>query len=144
MDSGSSIRTKRLLLRPIARRDGDALLPLIRNWNVVCWLAVVPWPYEAADMMQFIDEIAMPRAAGPHPVYTVLLDSVPIGTAECRGEAPADGALGPDAGQLGYWLGEPYWGRGFATEMAAALVAHTFANSQAPSIRSGVFAAHFS
>src|SRR5262249_18496331 len=77
----------------------------------------------------------MPRAAGRHPIYAVLLDGAPIGTAECRGEAPEDGSLGPDAGQLGYWLGEPYLGRGYASEGAAALVAHTFDNGDVTAIR---------
>jgi RimJ/RimL family protein N-acetyltransferase len=28
--------------------------------------------------------------------------------------------------KLGYWLGRPYWGRGYASEAAAAVVAHGF------------------
>jgi ribosomal-protein-alanine N-acetyltransferase len=28
--------------------------------------------------------------------------------------------------RLGYWLGRPYWGRGYASEAAAAVVAHGF------------------
>jgi RimJ/RimL family protein N-acetyltransferase len=30
------------------------------------------------------------------------------------------------AAQLGYWLGRPYWARGYASEAAAAVVAHGF------------------
>jgi RimJ/RimL family protein N-acetyltransferase len=42
------------------------------------------------------------------------------------------GAIGLDLeraharAELGYWIGVPYWGRGYATEAAAALVAHAF------------------
>ena len=35
----------------------------------------------------------------------------------CAGLNPTEGGL-----ELGYWIGEPYWGRGFATEAAHALV----------------------
>lgn len=139
MDAHRQIKTPRLLLRPIERDDGNALLPLIQNWNVARWLAVVPWPYEATDMDHFIETIALPRARGRSPIYTVLCDGSPIGTAECRGETPEEGSLGTGAGQLGYWLGEPFWGRGYATEAAAALVANVFADPSIAAIRSGVF-----
>lgn len=40
------------------------------------------------------------------------------------------GACGytPDgsAADIGYWIGKPWWGRGFATEAAAALIEHCF------------------
>lgn len=33
----------------------------------------------------------------------------------------------PDgAAEIGYWIGKPWWGRGFATEAARALVQHCF------------------
>src|SRR5690606_7316246 len=37
--------------------------------------------------------------------------------------------------ELGYWLGEPYWGLGYATEAALAVVAAT-RSSGAPALRS--------
>ena len=42
------------------------------------------------------------------------------------------GAIGIDVepeharAELGYWIGVPYWGRGYATEAAAALVTRAF------------------
>jgi ribosomal-protein-alanine N-acetyltransferase len=31
-----------------------------------------------------------------------------------------------DSGELGYWIGKPYWGRGYATEAAAAVLDFAF------------------
>jgi RimJ/RimL family protein N-acetyltransferase len=132
------IRTERLLLRPIERGDGEGLLPLIRNWNVARWLGVVPWPYEKADMVHFIEEIAALHAATPYPVHVILLGNAPIGTALCRGEQCVDGPIGA-ASDLGYWLGEPYWGHGYATEAIGALIGRVFSNPEITVIRSGVF-----
>ncbi len=32
-----------------------------------------------------------------------------------------------DVGKLGYWIGRPFWNRGYATEAAAAIVRYAFA-----------------
>lgn len=138
MSGHRPIRTARLLLRPIERRDGDGLLPLIQNWNVARWLGVVPWPYGEADMVHFIEEIAKPRLATPFPVHVVLHEGAPIGTAVCSGVKTDDGPPGASS-DLGYWLGEPYWGQGLATEAIGALIARVFENPEIGVIRSGVF-----
>lgn len=41
--------------------------------------------------------------------------------------------------QLGYWLGEPFWGKGVATATARALVAHVFATLPFVRLAAGVF-----
>jgi RimJ/RimL family protein N-acetyltransferase len=138
MSPRKPIKTARLLLRPIERGDVDGLLPLIQNWSVVRWLAVVPWPYTRMDMVRFIEDIALPNAARGHPIYTIVLDYTPIGTAACRGERSAS-ARQRDISDLGYWLGEPYWGRGYATEAIAGLIGRVFEDPEVDLIRSGVF-----
>ena len=41
----------------------------------------------------------------------------------------------PDAPpELGYWLGEPHWGKGFATEAGRALIEAAYATGQYPQI----------
>ena len=41
--------------------------------------------------------------------------------------------------KLGYWLAEPYWGKGFATEAAAAVLSHAFNTRDVERVASGVF-----
>ena len=35
-------------------------------------------------------------------------------------------AFGEDHAELGYWIGKPYWGKGYATEAVRALIGHAF------------------
>ena len=133
-----TITTPRLLLRPLRREDGPALLPLISNWNVARWLGVVPWPYRPDDMTEFIDKIALPRQGGSKPIFAILLDGSPIGLAECCGQPLTEATLS-NASDLGYWLGEPYWAQGYATEAISALIGRVFAQPEAGVIRSAVF-----
>ena len=40
--------------------------------------------------------------------------------------------------ELGYWIGKPYWGAGFATEACAAVVAHAFDAMASPIFGPGI------
>lgn len=136
LNASETITTARLVLRPVRREDGPALLPLISNWNVAQWLGTVPWPYGAQDMTEFLEVIALPRTDGPKPIFAIVCEGQPIGLVECIGQPQSNVSPGTD---LGYWLGEPYWGKGYATEAAAALIGRAFAQPTADVIHSGVF-----
>jgi len=41
--------------------------------------------------------------------------------------------------EIGYWLGEPFWGRGIATEALSALTAYVFTNFDIVRLWAGVF-----
>jgi RimJ/RimL family protein N-acetyltransferase len=132
------ITTARLVLRPVRREDGPALLALISNWNVARWLTRVPWPYRPEDMTEFIETVALPRSQGPKPTLAILLDGQPIGAIECTGQAAIEEPQS-DGSDLGYWLGEPYWGRGYVTEAVSELVGRIFAIPTTVVIRSAFF-----
>ncbi|MGD9806024.1 MAG: GNAT family N-acetyltransferase [Hyphomicrobiaceae bacterium] len=132
------LETHRLTLRPVALSDADALFPLINNWAVAQWLGVVPWPYTMADMEHFLGTIAAPRKSSRFPVFAICREGTQIGLIE-YGRAPASGEALHHETQLGYWLGEPYWGHGYATEAASALISYAFDVSETASIPSGVF-----
>jgi RimJ/RimL family protein N-acetyltransferase len=138
MTASATITTPRLVLRPVQPEDGPALYALINNWNVVRWLARAPWPYTVDDMTWFIDKTATPKAATPDPIFALLVDGrTPIGCAECAGRRPD---ATPDEGtDLGFWIGEPYWGKGYMSETVSALIARAFSQPDVTLLRSGVF-----
>ena len=102
------IETDRLVLRPPENGDAPAIARLIGNFEVSKWLTVVPHPYTLADGEAFVREIAGPW------------DRVITRTGEVIGVVGIKDSLG-------YWLGQPFWGQGFMSEAAGALVAEWFA-----------------
>jgi RimJ/RimL family protein N-acetyltransferase len=125
------LETARLVLRPLAEADAPALVEALADWQVVKWLAVVPWPYTAADASWFVAA----NAAG--------------GSLRERGErtwviAPRDdparllGVMGLGE-ELGYWLAAEAWGRGLATEAARTVLAAHFADENGGNVASGWF-----
>ena len=106
------IVTKRLVLRAPIRGDVPDLVRLADNKNIASKLARMPSPYTRADAVGFIEIMAQRPDERP---YAITLDGRLIGIV---GFAFQEGA----SPELGYWLGEPYWGKGYMTEAARALI----------------------
>jgi RimJ/RimL family protein N-acetyltransferase len=106
------IETKRLVLRAPIRGDVPDLVRLADNRNVALPLARMPMPYTRADAVGFVEILAQRADARP---YAVTLDGRMIGVVGLtfHEDQPPE---------LGYWLGEPYWGKGYMTEAARALI----------------------
>jgi RimJ/RimL family protein N-acetyltransferase len=110
------LETERLLLRRPTLADVKAITTLINDLRVSINLRRVPHPYFEEDAIAFV------RAKADEPRNTSFL-------IEC--ESAAVGIVGvdwsePDSPELGYWLGVEYWGQGFATEAARAVIDFTF------------------
>ncbi|HEY6661947.1 MAG TPA: GNAT family N-acetyltransferase [Sphingomicrobium sp.] len=109
-------RTPRLLLRPGFPEDAPALAAAIADQAIVRNLAVVPWPYTLRDAEAFL---ASPR----DPVLpSLLIFERTAGAPQLVGSCGL-GRRPSGAVELGYWIARLAWGRGYATEACAALVA---------------------
>lgn len=108
-------RTPRLLLRPGFPEDAPALVAAIADQAIARNLAGVPWPFHMRDAEAFL---AAPR----DPVLPSLLmfertKGAPRLVGACGLRRRPSGAV-----EMGYWVARPFWGRGFATEAATALI----------------------
>jgi RimJ/RimL family protein N-acetyltransferase len=125
----TTIKTDRLLLRSLEPGDLPRLVALVNNWNVVSMLSRVRFPYDHADGEAFLGLLA----ENPQErAFAIIAEAGFIG---CVGLHP-DGAGGTE---IGYWLGEPYWGQGYATEAGRALIGFSFAELNLPFVTSGYF-----
>jgi [ribosomal protein S5]-alanine N-acetyltransferase len=123
--SGVVIETARLRLR--AHRDDDlaAMLRLIGTWEVARWVSNVPYPYTEADGRWWIASVRVEHACGDPRRFAVALRDTDciIGGIGLDGDPGEDGS---DEAALGYWFGEPYWGKGYGREAAAAIIRYGF------------------
>jgi RimJ/RimL family protein N-acetyltransferase len=109
-------RTPRLLLRPGFPEDATMLAAAIADEAIVRNLATAPWPYRIRDAEAFL---ASPR----DPILPSFLvfertDGAPQLVGSCGLGRRPSGAV-----EMGYWIARGHWGRGFATEACAALIA---------------------
>ncbi|MEP9399696.1 GNAT family N-acetyltransferase [Mesorhizobium sp. KR2-14] len=106
--------TERLVLRPPHEDDTAELIALANNPRVAEMLSRMPYPYGDAEARSFLNSAAQPRSTGAVYAVTLAETGAFVG---CAGLNATDRGL-----ELGYWIGEPYWRRGYATEAAHALV----------------------
>lgn len=107
-------RTERLLLRPAWPEDWEMILWGIGNERVVRNLAKAPWPYLPEHAREFAGRTQDSRL----PAFLLTLpEDQGSRLVGCAG-------LGESATgvEIGYWIAQPYWGRGFATEGARGVL----------------------
>lgn len=119
------IVTPRLVLRAPIRGDVPELVKLADNPKIAAVLSRLPSPYTRADGIGFVEIIAQRPDERP---YAIIFDghfAGVVGFSFKEGELP----------ELGYWLGEPFWGKGLMSEAVKGLLEAAFATRQYPQIQ---------
>jgi RimJ/RimL family protein N-acetyltransferase len=111
-----TLRTDRLVLRAFTREDIPALVSLIGAREVAATTLRVPHPYDASHAEILFGTIE----SGNEVRWAVTLNGVLVGGVGMRLERDHNRA------ELGYWVGVPYWGNGYATEASRAALQHGF------------------
>lgn len=125
-------RTERLLLRPGWAEDAQALYEAVADEAIVRNLANAPWPYKMSDAEAFLAKERGERDAA------FLLFRRTQGAPQLVGAA----GFGTDpAGEIeiGYWIARPYWGLGYATEAARAVIDIAREGLRLPKLSAGHF-----
>jgi ribosomal-protein-alanine N-acetyltransferase len=116
----TTITTPRLSLRPFEETDARRIAYLAGDYDVARMCSRVPHPYTMSAAYEFIGMSARSRESGREFAFAV---TAPIdGLIGSCGVSPVTGADGGTF-EIGYWLGMPYWGLGYASEAARAVMA---------------------
>src|SRR6266404_953891 len=111
------IETERLVLRAPRFEDANMIATLVNDRRIAENTLRIPHPYGLADAQSFI------TGANASDGETVFLIT--------RRDATVLGAcgvarFGEEPPEIGYWLGVPFWGQGYATEAVRAVIDHAF------------------
>ncbi len=123
------IETARLNLRTYSDSDIPELVSLIGSPQVAATTLRIPHPYTEAHAREFL-------ASESDDLRLAIV---------LKASGHLCGGIGLDLNQqnshaeLGYWIGVPYWAKGYATEAARAVIRHGFENMKLQRI----FASHF-
>ncbi len=129
------ITTERLILRHYTLDDAPAVHRLVSAREVALNTLRIPHPYPEGEAERWIASHEELRARGDYPLaITLRTDGTLVGTVGLHVKRDHDHA------ELGYWIGVPYWGHGYATEAAAAAVRFGFETLAL----NRIFAMHFS
>jgi RimJ/RimL family protein N-acetyltransferase len=111
------IETERLLLRAPRTEDAKTIAILANDRRIAENTLRIPHPYGIADAQRFITGT---NAGSGETVFLIV-----------RRDATVLGACGlakraPESAELGYWLAFAFWGNGYATEAAGAVIDYAF------------------
>lgn len=116
------LRTARLTLRPFVDSDAARVAELAGDRLVAEMTQDIPHPYTLEHAQTWIGSHAERFSQQQEVVFAI----------ERKDAGLLIGAIGlvfqPEhqSAELGYWIGVPYWGKGYCTEAAAAVVDHGF------------------
>lgn len=122
MRTAPPLLTERLVLRSLTLQDAPDVQRLAGDREVASTIPNMPHPYEDGIAEEWIrscyekfekDEVL-------NFAITLQTDKHFIGGIALRLD------LKNENGELGYWIGKPYWNLGYCTEAARAVVAYSF------------------
>ncbi|TDN37721.1 N-acetyltransferase [Hymenobacter sp. UV11] len=116
------LETQRLHLRAFALADVPALVALAGNYEVARNTLNIPHPYRAADARHWVQATQENYAQQTGYAFAIELRA----TGEFIGGIGLTVEHRFDRAEAGYWLGQPHWGRGLASEALGALLRFGF------------------
>ena len=119
-------------LRDFEQRDIEVLVKLLNNKNVTQYLSSrIPQPYTIQDAEWWVNTGSKVGIAKAIDVGGNLIGVISATIGEYENIRSAE---------IGYWLGENYWGQGVATKAVDKMTNYIFSNSKIVRLFSPVFA----
>ena len=117
-----TLQTERLTLRPFTLNDAPEVQRLVGDPAIAATTLNIPHPYEDGMAEEWIST-HLPRFKQGNGVrFAITLQQ----TKALLGSIGLTIVRRYNRAELGYWVGKPYWGKGYGTEAAKATIAYGF------------------
>ncbi|MEL7222194.1 MAG: GNAT family N-acetyltransferase [Bacteroidota bacterium] len=117
-----NLQTERLLLNQLQFEDIDTVVQLAGNEKIARMTLNIPHPYQAEDAQWWIANSHRCFEEGTQYTFAVRL----------KDSTALIGSIGliltpkHQCAAVGYWMGEPYWNRGYTSEALGAILKYGF------------------
>ena len=116
-----ALHTTRLLLRPWKITDAEALYAQAHNpiigkrcgWS----------PHKSVEESREIIEVVLSKS---HSFAICLANNIPIGSIGLLLQGESNLPISESEAEIGYWLGEDFWGKGYVTEATLRVLQYAF------------------
>lgn len=131
VNGGAVLESERLTLRPVANEDISAIVALAGDVEVAQWTVSIRHPLSEGQVTEWLAGCV----AGREHAFAI----------QPKDENKLIGIVGITVmgdgkkGEIGYWIGRPYWGNGFATEAVRRVLLHGFGALGLAEIEATVF-----
>jgi ribosomal-protein-alanine N-acetyltransferase len=122
MDVFPELNTNRLKLRKISIEDIPSLVKYANNKKISDNVLNIPHPYGEPDAVFRISYVVQGFKSKARYVFAITFQK----SEEFIGEIGLHLDRQKNIAELGYWIGEPFWGKGLATEATKAVLRFGF------------------
>ncbi|MFU0791195.1 MAG: GNAT family N-acetyltransferase [Virgibacillus proomii] len=121
-----TITTKRLLLRLFQKTDAATVTKLCNSYNMYKNTLYLPYPYSIDDALSWMEQHLDNFNA--NKIYEFAITDKE--TRKLYGAIALSNNQTFNNGEIAYWIGEDFWGNGYATEAAQAIIQFAFDENQ--------------
>ena len=121
------LHTNNLIIKKPSENHLNSLIKELNNWNISKWLIEVPYPYSIDDAKYWVKKTKQDQYS-----LNIYLKNKLIGGVSLSNQRENS------KWELGYWIGEEYWGNGYAIEACENLISYFFSNTN----NSIIYASH--
>lgn len=130
-----TLQTARLRLRPLQTEDAPRIQVLAGDPEVARTTLLIPHPYPKGMAARWIASTHSQWLQQQAATFALLLEE----SYEFIGATSLKFSLEHQRAELGYWIGRPYWNRGYGTEAALEMIRFGFEAMRL----NRIFAEHF-
>jgi len=128
-----TLKTERLVLRQPVITDAKRMSMLLTDMDIVRMTCSIPFPFFPLAAEFWVMQNAASWRLGTNYGYAITQDGGDImGVMDLFTNSDGDK-------EVGYWIGRPYWGNGYITEAAQAVIEEGFRTFDIDYIDAGYF-----